>query len=158
MTYCKQHTLVSILIGMSASIFWCFQCTQANVTTHKPEEVKVSLSDSEKSDADTLQESFDAFLYHFSTDSLFQIAHIRFPLQGIVVDDISGEEKKIWHVEDWTMHGLLELDSNWNRVLTVKENVVNERIELKNSGFWTERKFRRDKGKWYLTYFEIHDL
>jgi len=94
MTYFKQHTLVSILIGMSASIFWCFQRTQANVNTHKPEKVKVSLSDSEKSGADTLQESFDAFLYHFSTDSLFQIAHICFPLQGIVVDDISGEEKK----------------------------------------------------------------
>lgn len=103
-------------------------------------------------------ENFDAFYEQFHEDSAFQMKRITFPLEGRYVD-IEGEKK--WSRQDWEMHrqkvtAISEPD--YDTEIIRKDDVVIDKVKLKDSGFYVERRFELKKGKWYLVYYESVNL
>lgn len=99
-------------------------------------------------------EDFSVFNEQFHNDSTFQMSRIDFPVEG----KKKTRNKKIkWTRDNWIIHktpvGEFK-NSDYETELTVKKDMVIEKIWIEHSEFYTERRFKRIKGKWYLVYFE----
>ncbi len=103
-------------------------------------------------------EDFDVFYDKFHQDQGFQMERVRFPLEGTLTDD---EGEKNWERENWQMHRAKVTDittPNYDTEIIRKENEVIDRVKLRDSGFFMQRKFRRIDGEWFLTFYEKVDL
>ena len=98
---------------------------------------------------------FESFYTKFHEDSIFQIDHIRFPLEGI--PSISSQEvipDFHWDIKDWTMHRPFTDFSDYTREFTVIDStIVIERIQLKNKEYGMERRFAKTGNEWQLIYY-----
>ncbi len=100
---------------------------------------------------------FKVFYDRFSTDSLYQMQHIIFPLEGIrspkdSLDVIDPDFK--WQEETWVIHGPFDdLNGQFTREFLSMKGIVIERI-LDNSGtFSMERRFGHLSSGWHLIYY-----
>lgn len=105
---------------------------------------------------------FDNFYNKFHTDTAFQISHIKFPLKGFDYDsdDIfsNDDDNFYWQKKDWVfMH---HITNKHEYVIETKreEKSVQEKVYLPNSGFYIIRNFSFIDGKWYLTFYGLHNL
>ncbi len=98
--------------------------------------------------------SFISFYKNYFNDSIYQIEHTQFPLEGAYYEyDI---EKK-WKKEKWYFLKNLpsELDTSLYNIQLKKENErVIEDIELKESGFSIQFQYQKIKEKWHLVYYD----
>ncbi len=105
-----------------------------------------------------LPEDFVTFYNKFHNDSLFQIAHVEFPLEGYpsgnLKDSLSGEEFR-WTLDKWHMHRLATFDSNeFTRTFeSPMPIVVNEIIMQKQNGYGTLRRFLKRGDDWRLIFY-----
>lgn len=103
---------------------------------------------------------FLAFYEKFHADSLYQIAHITWPLQGVTtidVDSIQKQHKEVfWELKDWQMHKPVDFSSgdfkrNWQLLGDV---LVVEHISYAAANFGLERRFaKRGEGNWELIFY-----
>lgn len=103
-------------------------------------------------------EDFEAFYEKFHQDETFQKERIKFPLKGRYVD-VTGEQP--WSETEWEMHLQKVTDiaePDYDTEIIKKEDLVIDKVKLRDSGFYSERRFRLIKGKWYLVYFETVNL
>jgi hypothetical protein len=107
-----------------------------------------------------LPADFDAFYQKFHADSLFQIAHISWPLQGVTsveVDTGRQQTKTIyWEKSAWRMHRPVDFNSGeFKRQLQIMgDELVVERISYAAANYGLERRFvRRSAGEWELIYY-----
>ena len=112
---------------------------------------KTAPKQAEKSD-------FDAFYARFHKDSLYQMAHINFPLPGLPEhpDSLSNPGDFRWYKEDWVMHRPIDLseESGFKREFSVvSEDLINEKIYHKSGRFFMERRFAKMGKDWYLIYY-----
>ena len=108
---------------------------------------------------------FLEFYEKFHQDSLFQIAHITWPLQGDTdeqIDSTHFQKKSIlWRQENWKMQQL-----NFNRNDYVFDRqmmgdlIVIERLRPKTVNYGIERRFaKQGDGEWALIYYsDIQEL
>lgn len=100
---------------------------------------------------------FNNFYKKFHRDSVFQKAHIRFPLPGfpsfadsmvIVRNDFYWQEK------DWLIQEEVDFESgDFKQELQVLgDNVILERVFLQE-GVFIERRFYKSDGEWALIYY-----
>ena len=107
--------------------------------------------------ADDQQESddFAAFYEQFHQDSLYQINHISFPLEGLPHNARREDPNFRWHAEDWQMHRPFDSRHAGFDIEQVRlgEDLGVEKIISSNGQFGMMRRFARLNGEWYLIYY-----
>ncbi|HMQ50014.1 MAG TPA: hypothetical protein PKA00_21405 [Saprospiraceae bacterium] len=101
---------------------------------------------------------FANFYSRFHTDSLFQMAHILFPLDGLPqeADSLtiaSGQFK--WHKEDWVMHRGFDLEGNGfvQEFSPIGDDFIVEKIIHKEYALTITRHFSKIGDEWHLIYY-----
>lgn len=102
-----------------------------------------------------LPADFVVFYEKFHADSIYQIDHIRFPLEGMpTVSDNAVPTDFHWDMNDWVMHKPFTESNEFNRELTmVDSTIVIEKIRLKNNEYGMERRFAKFGNEWQLIYY-----
>jgi hypothetical protein len=107
-----------------------------------------------------LPEGFMAFYEEFHADSLYQIAHIVWPLEGekgVQVGDGRVEIQSVeWLPESWKMHRRVDFSKGEYRqeLEPVGEIMVIERIYTKLGNYGLERRFAKSpSGEWELIFY-----
>jgi hypothetical protein len=99
---------------------------------------------------------FDDFYQNFHADSLYQMAHIAWPLQGDVLDTTARRPATIyWKPENWRMHRA-DFDRAHYTVerSTIGDFMVIERVILKSVRYGIERRFAKQAGgDWAMIYY-----
>ena len=139
------------------SIFFLYYLKNRLATTTTP----IAITEQEMVQDDVapsgLPAGFRKFYENFHRDSLFQLSHIRFPLEGIPERetedmDLSGF---YWKKEGWTMHRPFDaMDGSFIRDFqSVGEDMVIEKIRHAQASYGMQRRFSRDGDQWYLIYY-----
>lgn len=107
-----------------------------------------------------LPESFKNFYEKFHRDSLFQMAHIIWPLQGekTVQTDSSSTEviPHNWTPEEWLMHKPIDLGNGEfvREVSMMGDFMVIEVVKTRMYGYGIERRFaKQSDNDWALIYY-----
>jgi len=103
-------------------------------------------------------ETFNSFYKAFHQDSLFQISRIQFPLPGINSDDMTVNDSiYFWKKEDWLFQHMVDT-TLFIRKLSITDGTAEEDITSKEPGVLIKRRFKNDRGKWYLVLYEDVNL
>ncbi len=104
-----------------------------------------------------LPTGFRKFYENFHRDSVFQLNHIRFPLEGIPEREMEALELNdfFWKKEDWTLHRPFNpMDGSFVRDFQpLGEGMVVETIRHTEANYAMQRRFFRDGNEWYLIYY-----
>lgn len=105
-----------------------------------------------------LPEGFAAFYQKFHSDSLFQVDHIVFPLEGLpdhADSTMIASGSFRWMPEDWQMQRQFDFEmSEFKRdIHALNEWVVQERIVHQSGEFGMVRRFAVVGGEWHLIYY-----
>ena len=115
---------------------------------------------SNQTEAAVLPADFDTFYEKFHEDSLYQLAHIQFPLSGLPLNvdsltQVSGSFR--WSADNWLMHhDPIGEDKNIGRTFSfspIMDNLIIENVIDKSNGFGTERRFLKQGNEWMLIYY-----
>jgi len=107
----------------------------------------------------TLPDEFIVFYEKFHSDSLFQINHINFPLEG--ARKASGNNIKLmipfkWELTNWLLHKPFDdHNATFERKYFKVGPVIIEKIQDRNNFFAMERRFSKVQGEWYLIYYSV---
>ncbi len=101
---------------------------------------------------------FQVFYELFHRDSLFQMEHIRFPLEGLpdYADSLTiAAGQYFWEAEEWVIHQqqLLDDPEFTREVSMFGDFVVRERFVHKERPLLTERRFSKEGDDWFLIYY-----
>ncbi len=101
---------------------------------------------------------FESFYEKFHADSLYQIEHISFPLQGLPTfadSAVLADREYYWSKDLWVMHKKPELDtSGYQRELSsFGSSVIVERLINPVQSVFMERRFSKIGDQWYLIYY-----
>lgn len=104
-----------------------------------------------------LPEGFLDFYQRFLTDSLYQMEHILFPLQGLPdkADStaLTGSSFR-WQMENWVMHRPIDGESGFSvNLRPVTDSYVQENIRHESGLYGMERRFAYMDDGWYLIYY-----
>lgn len=106
-----------------------------------------------------LPADFAVFYQKFHQDSLYQVAHIVWPLQGqtgVQVDSTHSEKRPTqWQKETWRMHRAVDFsDGDFIQEWTpMSETLLIERIRTKGANYALERRFAKSGAEWELIYY-----
>ncbi|MBT8219238.1 MAG: DUF4348 domain-containing protein [Bacteroidia bacterium] len=104
-----------------------------------------------------IPEDFLDFYVKFHEDSLFQLNHIRFPLQGApsMMDTLIDLNAFRWTKQDWIIHQPFdESNEEFERSLEVlTEDMIVEKITHINRSVGMERRFAKSEDGWHLIYY-----
>ena len=101
---------------------------------------------------------FLAFYQRFHNDSLYQLEHVIFPLQGIPSDADSStivDDNFRWQKEDWIMHHPIEdAGTEFSRSFKkISDELVIENIRVAGGQYGMQRRFSKSGDDWYLIYY-----
>lgn len=101
---------------------------------------------------------FEAFYNRFMTDSLYQIGHIVFPLEGIPdhadSTNIRGTSFR-WTKEDWVMHRKFDPANSGYKVefIPFGDDLMVENITHHSGQYGMMRRFAKLNNEWHLIYY-----
>jgi hypothetical protein len=103
-------------------------------------------------------QDFVAFYERFHEDSLFQMRHIIFPLQGLPpeVDSATLAEQHFrWERDNWVMHRPLPVEGGefTREFVPYTDDLIVERIVHHSGALGMLRRWARIDGQWTLIYF-----
>lgn len=105
----------------------------------------------------TKTDDFPGFYQRFHNDSLFQIEHTIFPLEGIPPRDSLGQvpENFHWQKEDWVIHKPFnDQDGSFVQEFTrFSDDMMVEQIKDSSGSFGMQRRFAKVGGEWHLIYY-----
>lgn len=100
---------------------------------------------------------FGAFYQRFLADSLYQMRHITFPLEGLpphaATEELSGDFR--WQPGDWVVHRVLDQQQTGfeSALIRLDDDLIVERITHKREPYAMERRFAKMGQEWYLIYY-----
>lgn len=107
-----------------------------------------------------LPADFNAFYEKFHTDSLYQMAHIPWPLQGDTAEQVDSthyQKKTInWEKDSWIMHRTVDYSSGdyKRQVQMLGDGIVIEFITITAGGYGIERRFaKQPDGEWNMIFY-----
>jgi hypothetical protein len=101
-----------------------------------------------------LPADFIEFYKLFHQDSAYQIAHVTFPLSGILQDTAGRDSAVTWLAENWKIHKQVIPDDLWAVDFTIPmEGVIIEFIHARTAGYYMERRFAKMGDTWNLIYY-----
>ena len=100
---------------------------------------------------------FKDFYERFGKDSVYQMQHIVFPLEGIrsMQDslDIPDPDFK-WQEDKWKIHGIFDdMNGSFIREFLSMKGIVIEKITDQSGTFTMERRFAKLSSGWNLIYY-----
>ena len=131
------------------------------VTKAGIELLKLNLKSPESNTTETqnLPEDFRSFYNQFHTDSIFQIQHITFPLDGVEkANDGPGDILVTikWQQNNWELHKPFnDHNGTFDRSYTIVGPIIIEEINDRNNYFSMERRFARIDGEYHLIYYGL---
>jgi len=135
-------------------LLFLFACNRA------PKSETVTTSSEQASASETLLSAdFLDFYKKFHADSLYQMAHITFPLQGdkvVKTDSITLQRQTIWwQMSDWRMqHSDFDTKDYRVEVQTMGDIMVIERVMARAVNYGIERRFAKQPGgEWALIFY-----
>lgn len=106
---------------------------------------------------DTLPEDFITFYERFLQDSLYQMEHINFPLEGIPDNALKGNELQAnfrWEADSWVMHRPIQKDSTgFSSSFSQLGPIIIEEILHESGQYGMLRRFSSDGEDWRLIYY-----
>ena len=134
-------------------IFFLFAFFACKNNTEQPATAKTT-----DADAPALPEGFADFYQKFHSDSLYQVEHIVWPLEGLPnnADSATVAAKTFrWGPEDWRMQHQFDFQvSEYKReIVPLTETIVMERILHQSGQFGMVRRFAIIGGEWHLIYY-----
>lgn len=109
--------------------------------------------------SENMPPDFLAFYEKFHTDSLYQMSHINWPLQGdktVPVDSTTLQLREVqWEARNWRMHHA-NFDLNDYRIerQAIGDIMVVERVMAKAVNYGIERRFaKQPDGEWALIFY-----
>ncbi len=100
---------------------------------------------------------FDAFYTSFHTDSLYQMSHILFPLEGLpeAMDTTHPGATYYWNKETWHLHHPFNPgDTTFERQFQIIDSsLIREVIVHLMTGYRLERRFSFTGEEWQLIYY-----
>jgi hypothetical protein len=110
-------------------------------------------------DMANLPQEFRRFYDKFHADSVYQLKHIQFPLQGLPsdVDSATLVDKDFYFTQDvWKLHQLVDFNTGEfsQSIKPLTERMVVEQIFKSDNSFAIERRFAKlSDNEWYLIYY-----
>lgn len=106
---------------------------------------------------DQLPKDFISFYERFLNDSLYQMEHINFPLEGIpdnALGKASPNSNFKWQKEKWTMHRPIATDSTGFRSsFSQLGPIIIEEILHESGQYGMLRRFSNNGEEWRLIYY-----
>ncbi len=107
--------------------------------------------------ANTLPANFVAFYERFLQDSIYQIEHINFPLEGIP-DNVSNHPNYTqdfrWQQSEWIMHRSFQGDSTgFSSSFSQLGPIIMEKLLHESGQYGMLRRFSNDGDEWRLIYY-----
>jgi hypothetical protein len=105
----------------------------------------------------SIDKSFLAFYEQYSKDSLFQLEHTVFPLEGMKArhdeNDMIDPDFR-WTQENWVFQKEFDdLNGSFTREFYNLNGVIVEKIADKSGNFTMERRFGKLSSGWHLIYY-----
>lgn len=108
---------------------------------------------------DTLPEDFVKFYDRFHTDSMYQLDHIVFPLEGLPHStgdgDTTDTKRFFWNREGWKKHNHFNDPSgqfeHWYEV--IGDRVIEHWLLMRGTKMVMRRRFAKLDDEWYLIYY-----
>jgi len=101
---------------------------------------------------------FQEFYEKFSTDSLFQIEHIVFPLEGMrsLQDSLDIPDPNFrWTQDKWKIHKSYDdMNGTFSREFIDFAGIVVEKISDTSGQYTMERRFGKLSSGWHLIYYK----
>lgn len=119
---------------------------------------KPATAAADSTETPALPAGFADFYQKFHSDSLFQVEHIVWPLEGLPnnADSATVTSKTFhWTPEDWRMQHQFDFQvSEYKReIVPLTESLVMERIIHQSGQFGMVRRFAIVGGDWHLIYY-----
>ncbi len=96
-----------------------------------------------------LPSDFLDFYQKFHSDSLYQIAHVLFPLK-------EKQDQSLWQLSDWKMHRPFDdLGGQYQRKFTNLNGIIIENIFDVKGMFQMERRYIKDTESYILIYYNF---
>lgn len=128
-------------------------CKNQPATASAPEETATLAANAE------LPADFAAFYQRFHQDSAYQIAHIAWPLQGNVGEQIDStryrSKSNTWTPETWRIMRLnFSPNDYFIQTEMLSAGLIIERIRARSVSFGLERRFaKQPNGEWELIFY-----
>lgn len=105
-----------------------------------------------------LSNDFLNFYDQFTEDSLFQMQHIIFPLEGLRARTSEDDNEPLqvkWEKEQWRMHKKFDdMGETYQRQFVDFNGVVTENISDKTGQFTMIRRFAKIDNQWMLIFYK----
>ena len=120
------------------------------VTENKPK--------SQEQESSFLSEEFETFYQQFHSDSLYQMSHIIFPLEGRTYDEYNKPIRKLWTIDNWVLHKEFDdMGGTFVRSYSEFGGIISEKVIDDRNISNMERRFSKIQNKWHLIYYDpIH--
>ena len=147
-----MKTFIGILIGIS--LMFAFQKIMKE--KDKPTTGATTALQSEKKL--DIPPDFLLFYTKFHTDSLYQVEHITFPLEGMPPynDSLAWAQPDFkWQKESWKMHKILKGRENsfLENLVPMGKDLIFEFTPTDDKKLWVARRFLKSNGEWKLIYY-----
>ncbi|MDX2069038.1 MAG: hypothetical protein SFV55_11480 [Haliscomenobacter sp.] len=101
---------------------------------------------------------FDKFYEKFLQDSLFQVQHINFPLDGLPDNAVAYGDSVSdfrWTAENWRMHRPIDFEKTKfeQNFQTLGDELILENIIDPSAGYGMLRRWAKIGGEWSLIYY-----
>lgn len=101
---------------------------------------------------------FFVFYTKFHEDSLYQMEHINFPLEGIpeyADSTVLAQDNFRWEKDKWRMHRIMDSrkETFQEDLILVSDGLVFEFVPTGDKKLWIERRFLKSNGEWRMIYY-----
>lgn len=148
---------IGFFFGMVlTTLFFSWYMRQTQVQA--PVSTETNIANTNETNSVATSSDFDTFYEQFHTDSVFQMNHILFPLEGVAARDSSyvptGNAFR-WQKNDWVLHRKFN-DMNGSFIrdfISMGDDLMIENIKHSNGRYGMQRRFSRYEDGWYLIYY-----
>lgn len=107
---------------------------------------------------DKVMKEFQVFYDTFHRDTVFQLEHIIFPLEGMPAGAdslIASGGKFFWQQDQWVCHKPFNFDNSEfsHQFIQYSDDLIAERIEHNTGSYGMLRRFAKYDNDWYLIYY-----
>ncbi len=108
-----------------------------------------------------LPEDFVVFYEKFHSDSIFQMKHILFPIEGIpaMIDSTTDTDNFKWTSDKWDLHKTFNnYGGTYVRDFSNFHGIITERIYDTGYRFEMRKRYSKIGDEWYLIYYAAMNL
>lgn len=143
------------MLSKSKFLIILFLLLFSNCKQNQEAEIDAQGEQTEYELTNTLPDDFLKFHERFQADSLYQMAHIVFPMKGNIYDENNQASITSWIPENWVIHKPFDItDETFVRSFTVFGGIISEKIGDTKGIITMERRFAKFQDEWHLIFYD----